>query len=94
MGKKRPQPTAVLVKRLRRVAHWLDQMAEQDGLNVYARAQRKARANTCLQAAGRLEILIDPDAEKCEGCSSVATQRDNVGVPLCDDCFDGLDSSV
>jgi hypothetical protein len=93
MGEKRPQRTAVLMKRLRRVAKWLgDTGAICVGPD---KPQWIARANTCWQAAARLELLTDPDAEQCEWCCSrVATQRDNVGVPLCDECFAGLDSSV
>ncbi len=61
MSDKHPQPTAVLTQRLQRVAKWLDQMAEVEGLTAQGRAQRKARANTCWQAAGRLEELSGAD---------------------------------
>ena len=52
MGEKRPQPTATLVKRLRRVAKWLD-----TAYFAYSPASARARADTCLQAAARLEEL-------------------------------------
>jgi len=63
MNDKIPQPTAVLVKRLQRVATWLDQMAEVDTLTEQGRAQRKARANTCWQAAARLEDLSGHESD-------------------------------
>lgn len=66
MSDKLPQPTYVLAKRLRRVARWLDQMAEQDGLTAQGRAQRRARANTCWQAAARLEGLPKVEVEWTE----------------------------
>jgi len=48
MSDKVPQPTAVLVKRLRRVARWLDR-------ETAGQPDMAARANTCWQAAARLE---------------------------------------
>lgn len=48
MSEKRPQPTAVLVKRLRRVAKYFDGVTAADPAMA-------ARANTCWQAAARLE---------------------------------------
>ncbi len=50
-----PQPTAVLVKRLLRVAKWLDAQAEHSCAEPAFIAATRARANTCYQAAGRLE---------------------------------------
>lgn len=53
MSGKRPQPTALIIKRLQRVARWLDRFynecppREQD-------PRIRARANVCWQAAGRL----------------------------------------
>jgi hypothetical protein len=55
---KLPQSTEVLITRLRRVAKWLDRMADVQSLTALgARAQWTARANTCWQAAARLEEL-------------------------------------
>jgi hypothetical protein len=51
-----PQPTAVLVKRLRRVAQLFDHEATCFHTPAHA-AQFQARANTCWQAAARLEDL-------------------------------------
>jgi hypothetical protein len=52
-----PQPTDVLVKRLRRVAKWHDEEAlATDCDDLKARAA--ARANTCWQAAARLEEVV------------------------------------
>jgi hypothetical protein len=56
MGNKRPQPTAVLIQRLRRAARALDGLAMGDAHDRTPVAW-KAFANTCLQAAGRLEDL-------------------------------------
>lgn len=54
----RPQPTSVLIKRLRRVAKALDVVASTYVGNAPAVvATWRARANICLQAAGRLEDL-------------------------------------
>ena len=56
-----PQPTVVLVKRLRRLARALDlqadlaSAAERDTARV---AQIRARANVCWQAAGRLDDFV------------------------------------
>ena len=85
MGEKRPQPTATLIKRLRRLAKWLD---------VGDLPELRARANTCLQAAARLELLMDPSSPCCEGCSRIATTEDNCGVPLCDECYENLDPTA
>ena len=52
MSDKRPQPTAVLVKRLRRVGKWIHAQALETKDH-----RLRARANTCWQAAGRLEDL-------------------------------------
>lgn len=60
MSDKVPQPTAVLIERLRRVAKWFD--AFDCNVPVVTEAM-KARANTCLQAAGRLEELEAKHAE-------------------------------
>lgn len=56
----RPQPTETLVRRLRRVAKALDveaEIATRDGDTTEGKRWR-ARANTCLQAAGRLEAYL------------------------------------
>ena len=52
-----PQPTAVLVKRLLRVAKWLYTQAEHPCAEPAFIAATRARANTCLQAAGRLQEM-------------------------------------
>lgn len=85
MKQNAPQPTDVLIKRLRRVAKWLDSLANADN---------RARANTCWQAAARLELLTDPDTPTCEACLMKATREDAVGVPLCDECYASLDPST
>lgn len=90
MSEKRPQPTAVLTKRLQRVARWLDQKVEQ-AETPQGKAQLRARVNTCWQAAARLELLSDPDAVHCEGCNQIATMEDDAGVPLCDVCYASLE---
>ena len=58
MSDKQPQQTDVLVKRLMRVAKWLDQK-EPQATTPQGRAQIAARANTCWQAAGRLDTIIE-----------------------------------
>ena len=88
----RPRPTQELMRQLRRVAHWLDQMAEVNGLTAQGKAQRKARANICTHAAARLELLDDIFAPRCVNCNEKAPQEDDYGVPLCDACYAGLDS--
>lgn len=95
MSESRPQATRVLVKRLRRVAHWLDKLAADVGTSdpKLRGIAVRARANTCWQAAARLELLTDPEAERCEGCPNVATTEDDCGVPLCDDCYAALEPS-
>lgn len=57
MSEKLPQPTATLIKRLRRVAKWLQGDALPSFVSPQERAAYCARANTCWQAAGRLEEL-------------------------------------
>lgn len=55
-----PQPTAVLLRRLRRVAAKLDGFAEtrkHGDLLLPSVEVLKAAANTCWQAAGRLDEL-------------------------------------
>jgi hypothetical protein len=61
MGNSLPQPTYVLVNRLQRVAKWLDQLAENSGTpaGLLQKAALRARANTCWQAAARLDETID-----------------------------------
>ena len=86
MSNKRPQPTAVLVKRLRRVSKYFDAFYEETKC-----PKHRAHANTCLQAAARLELLSDPLTLTCEGCSEKATTEDDGGVPLCDGCYENLD---
>lgn len=56
MSEKIPQSTATLVKRLRRLAQVLSNDADDHYIG-HEFAKRKARANTCWQAAGRLEEL-------------------------------------
>lgn len=34
--------------------------------------------------------VLTGEGEKCEGCISAATTADSEGVPLCEDCYDGL----
>lgn len=93
MREKRPQSTATLISRLRRVAKWLDDIAIYNGTRagLLNRPALSARANTCLQAAGRLALLIDESTPTCESCSLKATQQDDNGVPLCDACYAGLE---
>lgn len=57
MSDKRPQPTATLIKRLQRVAKFLDSRTVDVDGDAYPSAQWRARANTCWQAAARLEEL-------------------------------------
>lgn len=57
MGDPHPQPTRVLIHRLRRVARWLDQKAPQ-ATTSQGQAQVRARANTCWQSAARLEEIL------------------------------------
>jgi hypothetical protein len=59
MSEKQPQPTAVLIERLRRAARVFDGYAKdmRDGKPFRERKPEAwtAFANTCLQAAGRLD---------------------------------------
>ena len=64
MGEKRPQSTAVLVKRLRRVAKTLDRLLANEWSGTSDEAQWRARSNTCWQAAARLEELAAGTPEK------------------------------
>jgi hypothetical protein len=57
MSAKRPQPTAVLVKRLLRLAKVLDKEARCFHTPENA-ARFRAWSNTCWQAAARLEELV------------------------------------
>lgn len=59
MGNKRPQPMDVLIKRLRRVAKWLDDQATTPPLTQQQAASIRARANTCWQAAGRMDEALN-----------------------------------
>lgn len=62
MADKLPQPTDVLVQRLQRVAKWLDSGQAGNYFDTYQqKAAISARANTCWQAAGRLEELAAKD---------------------------------
>jgi hypothetical protein len=57
---KLPQPTAVLIKRLRRAAKAFDECAlgRSQGTILLGSAEKyRAHANVCWQAAGRLEEL-------------------------------------
>lgn len=58
MSEKTPQPTAVLIKRLRRVAKWHDGESHAAFIrgSTYEITAR-SRANTCWQAAARLEEM-------------------------------------
>jgi hypothetical protein len=62
VSEKRPQPTEVLVKRLRRVAKWIDWCGSI--CSGPDKPQWLARANTCWQAAARLEELGTEDHVK------------------------------
>ncbi len=54
MGEKRPQPTAVLVKRLRRAGKWFDSLALRSTIPI---RQLRAHTNTLWQCQARLEAL-------------------------------------
>jgi hypothetical protein len=56
MSNKRPQPTGVLISRLQRVARYHERIVN-DALEGHHPADL-ARANTCWQAAARLEELL------------------------------------
>jgi hypothetical protein len=60
MSERAPQPTAVLITRLRRVAKFHNEEAQSFERTDLA-AKHAARANTCWQAAARLDEL-DGDA--------------------------------
>lgn len=79
-----PQPTDVLIKRLQRVAKWLDgQVDPQDGLprvpNPPEQQAMRARANTCWQAAGRLEQFVRENPSDLDALLEHhrATEREN-----------------
>lgn len=58
MSDPKPQPTHVLVRRLRRAAKALEEIAaaRTEGLVLIGRVEKwRAHANTCWQAAGRLD---------------------------------------
>ena len=55
MSEKAPQSTGMLVHRLRRVAKWFDREADNHVDRPNLKAAFRARANTCWQAAARLE---------------------------------------
>ncbi len=57
MSNKLPQSTGVLISRLQRVARWFDSEAANYRGTPQAEAAMNARANTCWQAAARLEEL-------------------------------------
>lgn len=61
MGDRHPQPTAVLVRRLQRIARALDAMVKNSGgdrmVIDFATVTVQAYVNTLYQAAGRLEDL-------------------------------------
>jgi DNA-directed RNA polymerase len=75
MGNKRPQTTQILLKRLRRVAAFLDSMAQEveADANPADLPQWRARANTCWQAAARLDEL------QARGAVSLPIAVDPVG---------------
>jgi hypothetical protein len=59
-GHKLPQPTAILIRRVRRTAQYLDALAARiDARDPNAYAVARAHANTCWQAVGRLEDLAE-----------------------------------
>lgn len=66
MSEKHPQSTETLVHRLRRVATALDAEA-RNHLDEGVRAMWRARANTCLQAAGRLQDYWDASGREPRG---------------------------
>lgn len=72
---KRPQSTLVLVKRLQRVARWMDGYAAVCS-NLPAEC---ARANTCWQSAGRLADVAALNAQLLDALKNVvwaASERD------------------
>ena len=64
MSEKLAQPTPVLVKRLRRVAKYLDKLCDgfPPGEGAIGGPAGRAYANTCWQVAARLEELDAPRA--------------------------------
>lgn len=64
MSDPRPLDTATIVKRLRRVAKWLEREAPSVFASAQERAAYRARANTIWQAAGRLEDLQKSEVER------------------------------
>jgi hypothetical protein len=76
MSEKAPQPTAVIVHRLRRAARVFDGYAKDMREGVLFRERKPeawtAFANTCLQAAGRLEAADDERVwQECGEIASV-----------------------
>lgn len=61
MSAKLPPSTPTLVTRLRRVAKWIDRNTTEIGAGG---ASRRAKANVCWMAAGRLEDLAGLKAWK------------------------------
>jgi hypothetical protein len=57
VSNKIPQPTKVLIDRLRRVAKCIDRLLAEDWVGTSDAPAWKARANTCWQSAARLEEL-------------------------------------
>lgn len=57
MGDKVPQTTVMLIKRMRRVARFLDRLAATADAGV-TQIRLRAHANTCHQAAGRLDDFL------------------------------------
>lgn len=56
MGDKIPQPSPVLARRVRRIAKWLDSGGASGAFDTeQQKAANRARANTCWQAAARLD---------------------------------------
>lgn len=77
MSEKNPQPTAVLIERLRRAARVFDGYAKDMREDKPFR-ERKAEAwtafaNTCLQAAGRLEAA--DDEQVWQECGQIANRH-------------------
>lgn len=77
MADKNPQSTKVLVGRLRRVAKYLDTCAAFDNLHEALRAPMRARANTCWQAAGRLQEL-DEKVDEAESYVASLEEHGNL----------------
>jgi hypothetical protein len=56
-----PQPTGVLISRLQRIARHFDKLAREAGPLAAHSPSLRAQANTCWQAAARLEEYLAKD---------------------------------